>query len=66
MTEDFDFSKWCESNGFTAKTSGKLKQQDPAVTDALQRNSLYRAARIANLEGILRFSVPSIILVKAG
>ena len=32
----------------------------------LQRNSLYRAARIANFEGILGFSVPSIILVKAG
>ena len=31
----------------------------------LQRNSLYRAARFANLEGILGFSVPSIILVKA-
>ena len=32
----------------------------------LQRNSLYRAARFENLEGILGFSVPSIILVKAG
>ena len=32
----------------------------------LQRNSLYSAARSANLEGILGFSVPSIILVKAG
>ena len=32
----------------------------------LQRNSLYRAARIANFEGILGFSVPSIILVKGG
>ena len=32
----------------------------------LQRNSLYGAARIANFEGILGFSVPSIILVKAG
>ena len=32
----------------------------------LQRNSLYRAARIADFEGILGFSVLSIILVKAG
>ena len=32
----------------------------------LQRNSLYRAARIAKYEGILGFSVPSIILLKAG
>ena len=32
----------------------------------LQRNSLYRAARIANFEGIWGFSVPSIILVTAG
>ena len=32
----------------------------------LQRNSLYHAARFANLEGILGFSVPSFILVKAG
>ena len=31
-----------------------------------QRNSLYRAARIAKYEGILGFSVPSIILLKAG
>ena len=31
----------------------------------LQRNSLYRTARIANFDGILGFSVPSIILVKA-
>ena len=29
-----------------------------------QRNSLYRAARIAKYEGILGFSVPSIILLK--
>ena len=35
MSEDFDFAKWCGSNGFTAKTSGKLKQQDFAVTEAL-------------------------------
>ena len=33
---------------------------------SLQRNSLYRATRIANVEGILDFSVPSTILVKAG
>ena len=33
---------------------------------SLQRNSLYRAAHIPNFEGILGFSVPSIILVKAG
>ena len=33
---------------------------------SLQRNSLYRAAHIANFEGILGFSVPSIILGKAG
>ena len=32
---------------------------------SLQRNSLYRAAHIANFEGILGFSVPSVILVKA-
>ena len=32
----------------------------------LPRNLLYRAARIANFEGILGFSVQSIILVKAG
>ena len=36
------------------------------VRDSLQLNSLYRAARITNFEGILGFSVPSIILVKAG
>ena len=36
------------------------------VFENLQRNSLYRAARFANLEEILGFSVPSIILVKAG
>ena len=40
----------------------------PRAFDAfiLQRNSFYSAARIANFEGILGFSVPSIILVKAG
>ena len=41
----------------------------PAITigiTVLQRNSLYHIARFANLEGILGFSVPSIILVKAG
>ena len=32
----------------------------------LQRNSLYCAARLANLEGILGLSVLSTILVKAG
>jgi len=32
----------------------------------LQRNSLYRVAHNANLEGILGFSTPSIILKKAG
>ena len=32
---------------------------------SLQRNSLYRAPHIANFEGILGFSAPSIILVKA-
>ena len=32
----------------------------------LQRNLLYCAARIATFEGILGFSVPSIILVKVG
>ena len=32
------------------------------VKSLLQPNSLYRAARFANFEGILSFSVPSIIL----
>ena len=32
----------------------------------LQRNSLYRAERTTNFQGILGFSVLSIILVKAG
>ena len=32
----------------------------------LQRNSLYRAVRIADFEGILDFSVLLIIIVKAG
>ena len=32
----------------------------------LQQNSLYHAARIAKFEGILGFSVLSIIWVKAG
>ena len=32
----------------------------------LQRISLYRAALFANFKGVLGFSVPSIILVKAG
>ena len=36
------------------------------ILNYLQRNSLYRAPRFANLEGILGFSVPLIILVKAG
>ena len=32
----------------------------------LPQNLLYRAARIANFEGILGYSVQSIILVKVG
>ena len=34
--------------------------------DVLQQNLLYRAACFAKFKGILGFSVPSIILVKAG
>ena len=33
---------------------------------SLQRNLLYRAAHIANFEGILGFSVPSIIFSDGG
>ena len=44
----------------------KKEEARNSIVVILQRNSLYRAMRFANLDGILDFSLPSIILVKAG
>ena len=44
------------------ETYNDASSQTRSPANFLQRNSLYRAARIANVD----FSVPSIILVKAG
>ena len=48
----------------TRATDANQKPQNPG--SGLQRNSLYRDARIADFEGILGFSVPSIERVTAG
>ena len=41
--------------------TGTLRLNRCTLFMYLQRNSLFRAARIVNFEGILGFSVPSII-----
>ena len=48
----------------TRATDANQKPQNPG--SGLQRNSLYRDFRIADFEGILGFSVPSIVSVTAG
>ena len=58
--------KWPTQNVSLDDFSPKLTPKILPDVYSLQRNSLYRAAHIANFEGILGFSVPSIILVKAG
>ena len=52
-----------QGNAYGQRT---LTRNHKILFPGLHRNSLYRAARIANFEGILGFCVPSIVLVKAG
>ena len=35
MADEFDFAKWCESNGLTKKTADTLKEQDLHISEAL-------------------------------
>ena len=51
---------------FALITFSLIYSQKSLKGGCLQRNSLYRAAHIANFKGILGFFVPSIIVVKAG
>ena len=56
----------CFEFNFTLITFSLIYSQGSLKAGLLKQNSLYHAARIANFEGIVGFSVPSIFVAKTG